>query len=359
MKGFKVLSRPEAKVGILGWGAYIPRQRLKASEIAGLWGFEHSITKALWIEEKAVAAADEDAVTMGWYAARSAIVRAGINPQDIGAVFVGTESKPYAVKPSATIIADALNVSYKKLSTDMEFACRAGSEGLRIATALVASGTIKYGLAIGSDTAQANPGDVLELTAASGAAAYVVGPAEESVARFEGMVTYITDTPDFWRRDCSHYPLHGEGFTGDPAYFHHIMTSVKMLMEELGLKPEDFDYAVFHQPNGKFPLRVGKKLGFPKEKILPGIVTPWIGNTYNASALLGLAKVLDSAKPGQRILVAPFGSGAGSDAISIIVTDRVLEVREKAPKVEELIARKKYISYAQYARSRHIIRRIV
>ncbi len=351
------MPRPEEKAGIIGWGAYIPKYRLKASEIALMWGFEESVIKNLWIEEKAVASIDEDTVTMGWYAAKAAIERAGINPELIGCVFVGTESKPYAVKPSATIIADALKASSRKLSTDMEFACRAGSEGMRIAISLVSSGTIKYGLAIGSDTAQANPGDVLELTASSGAAAFVIGPSSEAVARFEGAVTYVTDTTDFWRREGSKYPMHGEAFTGEPAYFHHIVSAVKMLMNELGLRPDDFNYAVFHQPNGKFPLRVGRRLGFTKEKILPGIVTPWIGNTYNASALLGLARILDKAKPGERILVAPFGSGAGSDAYSIVVTDRILNCQNLAPKVDELIKRKVYIDYATYAKFRRIIAR--
>ena len=348
------MSRPESLTGIVGWGVYIPRQRIKAEEIARLWGFEETIPKTLWIEEKAVASVDEDTVTMGWYAAKVAIARGGVEPELIGAVFVGTESKPYAVKPSATIIADALDISRKKLSTDMEFACRAGGEGIRLAIALVASGTIKYGLAIGSDTAQANPGDVLELTASSGAAAYLIGPANESVAQFEGVVTYVTDTPDFWRREGSKYPTHGEIFTGEPAYFHHITTAVEMLFNELGLTPNDFDYAVFHQPNGKFPMQVGRKLGFPKEKILPGIVTPWIGNTYNGSALIGLAKVLEQAKPGDRILVATFGSGAGSDAFSIIVKDGIEEKVKVGPKVNDFLRRKKYISYAEYAKSRRL-----
>ncbi|MGC8975444.1 MAG: hydroxymethylglutaryl-CoA synthase [Thermoprotei archaeon] len=348
---------PGSRTGIIGWGTYIPVYRIKAKEIARQWGFDDRITDSIWIEEKAVASADEDTVTMGWYAARSALVRAGVDPSRVGAVFVGTESKPYAVKPSSTIIADALGISTRKLSTDLEFACRAGSEGIRIAVSLVESGTIEYGLAIGSDTAQANPGDVLELTASSGAAAYLVGPANESVAFFEYLVTYVTDTPDFWRRDGSRYPTHGEGFTGEPAYFHHIVSAVNMLMSESGLKPSDFDYAVFHQPNGKFPLQVGRMLGFPKEKVLPGIVTPWIGNTYNASALLGLAKILENSKPGQRILVAPFGSGAGADAISVLVTEKVLEKVGRAPTVEELLSRKKYISYAEYAKFRSLIYR--
>lgn len=352
------MTSPESRTGIVGWGAYVPRYRLKAEEIVRIWGFEKSIPQNLFIVEKAVGGPDEDALTIGWEAARNALMRAQVDPAEIKAVFFGTESKPYAVKPSATVIAEALGITPVTMASDLEFACRAGSEGLKASIGLVSSGMMRYAMAIGSDTAQANPGDVLEFTASSGAAAFIVGPREESVAYFEGSYTYVTDTPDFWRRGLSPYPLHGEGFTGEPAYFHHIISAVKGLFEELGLGPEDFDYAVFHQPNGKFPLRVGRKLGFPKEKVLPGLVTPWIGNTYNGSAFIGLAKILDQARPGQRILVAPFGSGAGSDAYSLVVTDKVEERKPLAPTVEDYIRRKTYIDYALYSRFRGIIRRI-
>ncbi|MEM4752384.1 MAG: hydroxymethylglutaryl-CoA synthase [Sulfolobales archaeon] len=345
-------------VGIISWGAYIPRFRIKVSDIARLWGFDQLLVKSLNIEEKAVANVDEDATTMGWYAARSAIMRAGINVGELGAIFLGTESKPYAVKPSATIIGDALGLPNKKLASDMEFACRAAGEGIRISIGLVSSGMIKYSLVVGSDTAQANPGDVLELTAASGAAAYIIGPKDEGVAYFEGSYTYTSDTPDFWRRDGSPYPLHGEVFTDEPAYFNHIVNSVKGLMSELGLRPEDFDYAIFHQPNGRFPLRVGAELGFPKDKIIPGLVNPWIGNTYNASALLGLAKVLEEAKPGQRILLATFGSGAGSDSFSIVTTDKLLTRVNNALKVTDMLNNKIYIGYDAYAKYRKLLERI-
>ncbi|ADI32215.1 hydroxymethylglutaryl-CoA synthase [Staphylothermus hellenicus] len=349
---------PEKKAGIIGWGSYIPRWRLKLEEITRIWGFAPETPRGLMVEEKSVAGSDEDAVTLAWEATRNALARAGIDPGEIGAVWFGTESKPYAVKPSATIIAEAFGITPDTMASDLEFACRAASEALRISIAAVASGMVKYALVIGSDTAQANPGDILEYTASSAATALITGPANQAAAVFEASYTYVTDTPDFWRRAHVPYPLHGEGFTGEPAYFNHIINAVKGLFEKTGLKPGDFDYAIFHQPNGKFPLTVGRRLGFPKEKILPGLVTPYIGNSYNSSALIGLSRVLDNAKPGQRILLAPFGSGAGSDAYSIIVTDKILEKQDKAPRVDDYLARKHYIDYALYAKYRGLIKRI-
>jgi len=347
------------KAGIRGWGAYIPRFRLSALEVASLWGYDSRLPKALNIVEKSVAEEDEDAVTMGWYAAKVALRRARVGGEEIDAVFFGTESKPYAVKPSATIVADALGIKRRKLASDMEFACRAAGEGLRIGVGLVGGGFAQNVLVIGSDTAQANPGDLLDFTASSGAVAFVIGPESSSVAFIEASVTYVTDTPDFWRRDRSPYPEHGEIFTGEPAYFHHIISAAKLLMEETGLRPSDFDYAVFHQPNGKFPLQVARVLGIPQEKVLLGLVTPYIGNTYNASALLGLAKVLEEVKPGSRILTVTFGSGAGSDAFSIVVKDSILDVVNLGPRVVDLMNDRLPITYAEYAKFRNLFLRNV
>jgi hydroxymethylglutaryl-CoA synthase len=193
-----------------------------------------------------------------------------------------------------------------------------------LAAGLVASGAIKHGLAIGTDNAQARPGDELEYTAGAGAAAYLVsGDSDRLLAVLEYAYSYVTDTPDFWRREGERYPRHAYRFTGAPAYFNHIVGAAKGLMEEAGLKPSDFDYVVFHQPNVKFPLRAAQMLGFKPEQVKPGLLSGEIGNTYAAASLIGLARVLDTAKPNQRILVVSFGSGAGSDAISLVTTENV------------------------------------
>ncbi|MCX8168193.1 MAG: hydroxymethylglutaryl-CoA synthase [Ignisphaera sp.] len=343
--------------GIIGWGVYLPRYRISIDNIARIWGYDLDTPKGIWVEEKSVGNIDEDSITLGYQASLNAIRRANIDPRDIDAVYLGTESKPYAVKPGATIIAEALGIKPSHQVADLEFACRAASEAIRIGISLVESGAAKYVLTIGADTSQSSPGDVLEFTASSGGAAYIIGPRSRAIAYFEGSVSYSTDTPDFWRRDGVPYPRHGEGFTGEPAYFNHIVSAAKLLMEELGLRPSDFDYAVFHQPNGKFPLRVGAMLGFPKEKVLPGVVTPYIGNTYNGALLIGLAKVLEEARPGQRILAVSFGSGAGSDAFSIMVTSGVEDVSGRAPTVSYYLSRKVLIDYDVYLKMRGLINR--
>ncbi len=345
--------KPTADVDIVGYGAYIPVYRIKAAEIARVWG---KPATQVPIEEKAVAGPDEDSATMSVEAAKYALKRAGIVASEIGALFIGTESPSYAVKPTATIVAEAIGASNALLAIDMEFACRAGTTAMQTIIGLVGSGMIRYGMAIGADTAQGRPGDALEYTAASGAAAYVLGPGGSGLATIEASSSYVSDTPDFWRREGEKYPRHAARFTGEPAYFRHIIGAVKLLFEETGLNPSDFKYAVFHQPNVKFPMQVGRTLGFTLDQIKPGLLSGIIGNTYAAASLIGLAAVLDIAEPGDRILVASFGSGAGSDAFSIMVKEPIAERRRLAPAVSELINRKKYVDYTIYAKFRGKIR---
>ena len=162
----------------------------------------------------------------------------------------------------------------------------------------------------------------------------------------------MTDTPDFWRREHANYPSHGDRFTGEPAYFKHVTGAAERMMELLGTTAADYRWAVFHQPNVKFPERAAKLLGFSKEQIAPGLLSGRIGNTYSGSTMIGLTAILDVAEPGDRILMVSYGSGAGSDAFDLTTTDRLAEVRGRATSTETYIARRTPIDYATYTRFR-------
>ena len=343
------LMRPDHQVGIVGYGAYVPRYRLPGAEVSRVW------TNGLGgspIIEKAVAGLDEDVTTMSVEAARNALARAAIDPQLIRAVWVGSESHPYAVKPTSTIVAESIGTSANIRAADWEFACKAGTEAVQASIGMIGSGMTAYTLSIGMDTAQGRPGDALEYTAASGGAAFLLGPAAESCAVYQGSYSFVTDTPDFWRRSGETYPSHGDRFTGEPAYFAHVTTAAQSLMDMMGTTAADYTYGVFHQPNVKFPSRAAEMLGFKEEQIKEGLLAGVIGNVYSGSCMLGLTAILDQAKPGDRVLMVSYGSGAGSDAFDIRVTERVTAVQHRAPTTRNYIARRTQIDYATYCRYR-------
>ena len=345
----QILLKPARPVGIVGYGAYVPRYRLPASEVSRIWTDGEG---GLPIEEKAVAGIDEDVATMSIEAARNALARAGVASDQIRAVWVGSESHPYAVKPTSTIVAEAIGAVPNVQAADWQFACKAGTEAMVAAIGFIGSRMANYAMAIGMDIAQGRPGDALEYTAGAGGAAFVLGDAEESLAVIQATYSYVTDTPDFWRRAYQKYPEHGSRFTGEPAYFAHIARAAEALMEAMGATAADYRYAVFHQPNTKFPQRAAASLGFSKEQIAPGLLVPKIGNTYAGAAIIGLTATLDVAEPGDRILMVSFGSGAGSDAFDLRVTAALPERRDLAPKTADYIARRTEIDYATYARFR-------
>ena len=343
------LLKTNEPVGIVGYGAYVPRYRLPAKEVARIWTDGQG---GLPIVEKSVPGPDEDVVTMSIEAARNALKRAQIRANQLRAVWVGSESHPYAVKPTSTVVAEAIGAVPNTQAADWEFACKAGTEAMVAAMGFVGSGMAEYALAIGMDTAQGRPGDPLEYTAAAGGAAYILGAAANSVAVIEASYSFVTDTPDFWRRAYQKYPEHGHRFTGEPAYFKHITSAAETMLEATNTKPEDYQYVVFHQPNAKFPQNVGKALGFTPEQINTGLLVPMIGNTYSGAAIIGLTAILDEAKPGDRILMVSYGSGAGSDAMVLQVTDLIESRKNLAQSTLGYINRRTEIDYAQYVRMR-------
>ncbi len=308
--------------GIVGTGCYLPDYRVSAQILSEVWGNSGGSDG-----QKSVPNDDEDATTMAIAAGRSALEDAGVAVEEIDAVWVGTESKPYAAKAVSATVAAALGLTPWVGAADLEFACRGAVEGLSAMAARVQSGQCRYGLVIGVDAAQGRPGDELERTAGAGAAAFVVGPANRAWAVLGDSVTYVTDAPDFFRRDGVPYPLHAHRFTGQPAYFHHVAAVVRAFLEQSATGTSDYRYAVFHQPNEKFPRQLALSLGFTPGQIDPVSLVQLIGNTYAANCFLGIIRALDLATVGDQILVSAYGSGAGADCFALRVSSRISDTR--------------------------------
>ncbi|MFL2940343.1 MAG: hydroxymethylglutaryl-CoA synthase [Candidatus Poseidoniales archaeon] len=337
--------------GIVSYGAYIPSHKIETGEIASVWGADGSAwAKNLNVYSKSVPGPDEDVITIAVEATRLAMKRAKLDGINIGAIYTGSESHPYAVKPTSTIVAEAIGATPNLTAADFEFACKAGTAAIQTCLGIVGNKQVENGIAIGVDTSQGAPGDALEYSASAGGGAMIIGD-KNVIATINHTTSYTTDTPDFWRREGQKYPRHGGRFTGKPAFFKHVMMCGKMIMDMAGTKPGDYDYVVTHQPNGKFPIRAAKSLGFNEEQYKTGLLTPRVGNTYSGAIFLGLSAILDIAKPGDRILAIAYGSGAGSDGFDLTVTDEI-EKMDRSETVEEMISRMEIINYATYAKYR-------
>lgn len=348
-------NRPAA--GIVGYGAWVPFARISVDEIHRVWQNADlaRLRGTLGLAERAVLQPNEDSITLGAGAAERALELARIEPSEIDAVYFGTCTNPYDSRPSVTVVAEALGLPYATFSSDVQFAGKSGTSAMQLCLALVRSGMARAALAIGSDTINRHtaPGRTAEYAASAAAAAFVLGE-QNVIAEIRSTVSYASDLSDFFRVEGERYIQDiGEGGMIYPAFevgmVEHMTKAAEALFARSELRPEEYDYAVFQQPYPVLPAIVGERLGFAEHQIAPGVVSGQIGDCGAASALLGLANVLDVAKAGQKICLVSYGFGAGADAFSLETTALIEQRRPRYP-VAALLANKSLVDYATASR---------
>jgi hydroxymethylglutaryl-CoA synthase len=334
--------------GIVGYGVYSSKFRIKEGNL-----------------ERAVPFIDEDSITAAVEAGKLALIHSSMDAKLVGKIYVGSESNPYAVKPIASKVAQVLKLGEEDEdvqgidAVDTEFACKAASSMFKDAASLVnyPESGVNCAMVIGTDNSQAaprnSPGGELDLFVGYGAAAFIFGK-QDVIAEIEGWYSCTSDTPDFWRRDGESFPSHGGRFTGDPAYFKHVRKASSKIMEKLNLKPCDITYFVAHQPNMQFPIKIAKELGFKEEQYQPSLQVAKFGNTYSGCSPVGLAAILDIAKPNERILITSYGSGAGSDSYSLITTNQLLDKRPRQKLTVKYQAENPFLEYVDYTTYRRL-----
>jgi 2-acetylphloroglucinol acetyltransferase len=355
------------RVGITSYGTYIPRHRMMVEESVRVW--ENALVTMLkdktLVSERVVLAPDEDTITMAVEAGRQALSRWNGTYRQLGGLFLGTCTNPYDSRPSATLVAEALGDQPWLSCADVQFSTRSGTAALQVARAMVASGAVASVMAIGSDAMNrhAAPGTLPEYAASAGAGALIVGDQpDDIVAELGPFTTFCSDLSDAFRLEGERYIRSGGTAAVDSGVglFRHVAQAVRRHLGQHKLEPHHFTHVVFQQPFGVSPIALASRLGFRMEQVQTGLVAYELGDLGSASVLVALAAVLDRAHPGDTILVAAYGFGAGADVATLRVTPAMERFRRTPPTVERQIQHKVLVDYAtamkyegKYAKAEH------
>lgn len=338
------------KYGITSYGVSVPYRRLPVKATLDVWltTSPDLIINGLGVSERGVLGFDQDSNTFAIDAIKAALEK-NESTQDSKLLLYGTATNPYDSRPSSTIIAEATDINYSALSADLQFGGKSGTTALILAAGMVAAGLTESAFAVAADTMNRHtaPGDMTEPYAGAGAGALALG-CENVIATIDGYESFSTDLSDNFRVEGERYiksgMLLGQA-KNDIGINEHTLHAGKALMEKLGTTPEDYTYCVAQQTTPREAQKIGTRLGFTADQTKACLFAETIGDTGAASTFIGLAKVLDTAKPGDKIFLVAYGYGAGADAIALTVTENIASVQNKGKTVSALVANKQIVDY--------------
>ena len=325
------------EVGIVGYGVYIPRFRIKREENSKVWGGRAR-------GENSVSNIDEDVITMGTESALNALDHSGLQPSKIEALYFGTNSSPRIDHSLLGIIAEVLDLSKEIDLVDFTSSPRANISALKSCQDAIASKRIRFGLVVGGDCLLTLPGSPIELYSGAGASGIVLG-SEDVFAEIEGIYSFSSHILDRWAAPKTFSLTEYEPrFTLRYGYYDHIIKAAEGLLKKLGTNIREYQHVVLQQQEeGTFRTMI-KALGLNQGQLEAGSFFSEVGDLGNASVFFGLAKVLDRAKAGDRILLLSYGAGTG-DAVSFKVNERLEAVRKQGRGVETYLRAKEYLDY--------------
>ncbi|HEV8310831.1 MAG TPA: OB-fold domain-containing protein [Methylomirabilota bacterium] len=332
-------------IGIRGFGVHLPRYRLSGKTLEAAWGAGGG-------GERAVANHDEDSLTMAVEAGLAALGER--DGQGLGGVMLATTTPPYAEKSSAAILAAVADTGRDVWVADLGGSLRAGTTALRLALDAVRAGTTPEVLVAAADIRTAAPGGDLEPFLGDGAAAVVVGDGDDLVAHFLGAYSLTHEFSDVWRKADARFPEQGDPtFVRAYGYEKLIPEAVEGLLARLGRKREDVAKVACYAPDARLAPGILRSLKFPDEALLRLPLLAVIGNTGTASPLLALAAALEEAKPGERILVVGYGSGA--DALLFEATERIEQWDRRRGVTAQLRAGRPLVHYGKFLQFRRLV----
>lgn len=280
-------------------------------------------------DKMAVVPPTQDSVTMAANAAKS--ILDDDDKAHIDLIIFGTETGVDHSKSGATYVHRLLGLKPAARSIEMKQACYAATAGIQMAKAHVALHPNSRVLVLGSDIARYGLNTGGEATQGGGAVAMVISQ-EPRILTLEEPSTFLSeDIMDFWRPAYSEF-AYVDGKYSNEQYLHFFSQIWKAHKAASGLSIEDYTALCFHMPYTKMGLKALRTV-LPEgdEPVQERLVAHYktstiynrdIGNIYTGALYLSLLSLLEQAselKPGDRIGLFSYGSGAVGEFFSGIL----------------------------------------
>lgn len=334
-------------VGIISYGAYIPRYRLNRKTILKAMGWFNAVGLP---GEKAVANYDEDSITMAVAAATNCL--RGFNREEIDGLYFATTTAPYKEGHNAGIIANALNLRNNIRTADFTSTTKSGTSALLAASEAIKARSIQKALVCVADNRLGKMGSTQEYLFGDGAAAFLVGE-EGVIAKIEDSYSLSLNFIDHRRTQKDLFDRSWEDrWIRDEGYLKFIPQLISELLQKCNLSAENITKLIYTCPYAREHADIGKKLGIASEKLQNNLIAE-MGDTGSAYALIMLIAALEEAKPNDKLLVANYGSGG--DALCFTITENITGMADRKGVKAYLSAKKELDSYEKYTVFRNIV----
>lgn len=330
-------------IGIVSYAAYLPYYRLDRMTVFSAMSWLNPALIMNAAGEKAVASFDEDAVTMAAAAGKRCLQ--GFGPSALGALYFATTTAPFKERQCANIIAGALGAPENVRSADFGGALKAGSSALLASLEFSAANNGKQAITCASDCRLGKMASLQEMVFGDGAAAVLIG-SDRPIARFMGAYSLSYDFVDQLRGANTAYNRQWEDrWVRDMGYEQFIPEVAAGLCREQGLEPSDFSKVIYPCYYGGARRSINKKLGLGPAQVEDDLLQE-SGDTGTAHPLLMLAKALEEASPGDKLLVISYGSGC--DALYFEVTPEIESFNNRKRFSDTLARRAELDNYTKY-----------
>lgn len=325
--------------GIISYGAYVPYNRLQRKKISEFYG------KSDAGGEKAIAGYDEDSVSMGVEAAFDCLK--SINSEEVDTVYFATASSPYKEKGSVSTITTALNLRENVRGIEPAASLRSGT------SSIIATKAEEKTLVIAADCRVGAPDGQNELWFGDGAASLLIGSGEDVIANIVDAGSLQGEIISQWRNQQDPFTQNWEERLGSTYLLNIVKKAIPPFLEKNDLTVDAISKIIIAGQGTRAHTQSARALGFRKEQIQDPLLKN-VGATGNAHAPMMLISALETAKPGDKLLLMSFAEGL--DFILFEVTEQITLLEERKGIKHYLTTKNNQVLYSEYLKWRDLLK---